>query len=495
MLERSGVWRRSSSRAETEASEVLQHIVDRLGTQELLGLRTQEAAVPKHLATDAMRRCRNANTGQDVLQTGVIKTFCLLTLTLLTVSWSMVALRGVLMPFVLAVFAMFLLEPVLLWALNPLKPFSKLSRHAARIAKVMEEQQQIAFGSDAEQSELLCGRLGLRILWKVWCVMAVAFCILMVVVVLGACTFLVVQSFTGWSAEKYASSPKLEKVLVRFNETGIKTEKILQDLLQGPLLTVVDIMSSVLSTVLLMSLFLAFLLLSAVGKFPYTNVLGFGLTAKISVQRYLKLKVLTSVAVGVLIYLLLSLLKVELAFFFGFLTFLLNHIPHVGYTLAVLAPLPLVLLDPDKTWGDFIGCVVYPLLVHQIFITVVETRLLSIKLDLHPVVVVISLAFWTLCWGAVGAILSTPMTCMLRLALREISHPLAASVEILVSGNARKAQGPSPACSRGGSWSRSTTAAASSDEPRPARFLDKASSRAEQVQVRRRSPSPGGGKE
>merc|ERR1712039_225899 len=63
---------------------------------------------------------------------------------------------------------------------------------------------------------------------------------------------------------------------------------------------------------------------------------------------------------------------------------------------------------------------------------------MGITLDLHPVVVLVSLAFWTLCWGPPGALLSTPMTCMLILGLREISHPLAASAATLLSHGRRR---------------------------------------------------------
>lgn len=423
------------SRAEDAAAEVLEHIDRHLGTREHLGLRTAAPELPRYLAQQAMRQFWWDTTGEEQLQTGMLKTLCLLSLTIITSSWTMVKLRGVVMPFVLAMCLMLILEPVLVLALNPFKPLTKWSSCARRLARSLDQQLEVGYNSVEESYLLRSGRACARILWKVWCVIAVAICIVIVVFVLGGCGYLLVKSFAGWSPSKYTDSPKLTRVLVRLNETGVEHELVIRGFMEGPVMSVVSLLGTVFSTFLLMSLFLAFLLLSAVGKFPYTKVFGLGYQAKRSVQRYLKLKVLTSAAVGLIIWALLVALEVELAFFFGFVTFLLNHIPYIGYTLAVLAPLPLVLLDPDKSWGDFAQCVIYPLLVHQIFISIVETRLLSITLDLHPVVVLLSLAFWTLCWGAVGAILSTPMTCMLRLALKETSHPLASSIVQLLGGN------------------------------------------------------------
>ncbi|HXE52345.1 MAG TPA: AI-2E family transporter, partial [Tepidisphaeraceae bacterium] len=49
-------------------------------------------------------------------------------------------------------------------------------------------------------------------------------------------------------------------------------------------------------------------------------------------------------------------------------------------------------------------------------------------LDLHPIVVLISLIFWSMIWGLAGAFLATPMTAVLKIVLEKIpaTRPLAA---------------------------------------------------------------------
>mmetsp|Transcript_38294 Transcript_38294/g.70661 ORF Transcript_38294/g.70661 Transcript_38294/m.70661 type:complete len:122 (-) Transcript_38294:16-381(-) len=72
--------------------------------------------------------------------------------------------------------------------------------------------------------------------------------------------------------------------------------------------------------------------------------------------------------------------------------------------------------------------------VHQVFSNFIEPRLLAKSLDLHPIVVLVALGFWTVCWGAVGAILSTPLTSVVRLLLMEFEHPYAVVAVGLLEG-------------------------------------------------------------
>ena len=56
------------------------------------------------------------------------------------------------------------------------------------------------------------------------------------------------------------------------------------------------------------------------------------------------------------------------------------------------------------------------------------------SLELHPVVVLMALAFWFSIWGVVGAILSIPVTAVIRIVLSHINHPYAKVVIRLLEG-------------------------------------------------------------
>jgi hypothetical protein len=57
----------------------------------------------------------------------------------------------------------------------------------------------------------------------------------------------------------------------------------------------------------------------------------------------------------------------------------------------------------------------------------IEPQLFGSAFDLHPVVVMFCLVVWSQIWGVVGAILSVPLTCCLKLALKPLTqrHPYA----------------------------------------------------------------------
>ena len=56
------------------------------------------------------------------------------------------------------------------------------------------------------------------------------------------------------------------------------------------------------------------------------------------------------------------------------------------------------------------------------------------SLELHPVVVLMALAFWFAIWGVVGAILSIPVTAVIRIVLSHSNHPYARIVIRLLEG-------------------------------------------------------------
>ena len=65
---------------------------------------------------------------------------------------------------------------------------------------------------------------------------------------------------------------------------------------------------------------------------------------------------------------------------------------------------------------------------------VVEPALFGSSLELHPVVVLLSLAFWFLVWGSAGAILSVPITAVVRIVLLHLDGPYARACLALLEG-------------------------------------------------------------
>jgi hypothetical protein len=218
---------------------------------------------------------------------------------------------------------------------------------------------------------------------------------------------------------------------------NLKIESFMPWMAQGFLVDAIDFTFTMISMAFLTLLFLAFLLASDVDMIDSDDYYGLLTKVRSSVRRYMRIKTWMALCVTVLIGLILWAMEVDLAVLFAILTFLLCYIPHVGYTIAVLAPLPLVFFDPTKTWGDFAIVFICPFIIHQFASNLIEPKLLASSLDLHPIVVLVALAFWTTVWGAVGAILSVPLTAVVRLTLLELNHPYTQPIVNLLSGRLR----------------------------------------------------------
>jgi AI-2 transport protein TqsA len=150
------------------------------------------------------------------------------------------------------------------------------------------------------------------------------------------------------------------------------------------------------------------------------------------VQRYINQMVLLSAITGILVAVILALLGVKFAAVFGFLAFLLNFIPTIGSIFATLLPLPIILLSPDLGLTQKVLAVSIPAALQIYLGNAVQPRVLGNALDLHPIVILISLIFWSMIWGLPGAFLATPVTAVLRIVLDKI--PATRPVAELLAG-------------------------------------------------------------
>jgi AI-2 transport protein TqsA len=179
------------------------------------------------------------------------------------------------------------------------------------------------------------------------------------------------------------------------------------------------------SAVILVIIFTLFILLGRRADRP-TQI---GVLSEIEdrVQRYITQMVMLSAISGIAVGIILAVCGVKFAVMFGFLAFLLNFIPTVGSIIATLLPLPVILLSPEMGPAAKILALAIPATIQIYLGNAVQPRWLGNALDLHPIVVLISLIFWGMIWGLPGAFLATPMTAVLRIVLEKIpaTRPIA----------------------------------------------------------------------
>jgi len=100
--------------------------------------------------------------------------------------------------------------------------------------------------------------------------------------------------------------------------------------------------------------------------------------------------------------------------------FLSNYIPAIGAAIGVLFPAAFGLVEFSTLWPALI--LVGGLeAIHFAVSHVVQPRMQGQSLNLDPIVVLLSLAFWGAVWGVVGAFLSTPLAVMAMAIMAEFS--------------------------------------------------------------------------
>lgn len=151
------------------------------------------------------------------------------------------------------------------------------------------------------------------------------------------------------------------------------------------------------------------------------------------VRRYIATKVAISAITGLATGLILALLGIPLAIAFGLMAFLLNFIPSVGSIVAVLLPLPIVLVDPGVTTTAAVLALILPGAVQLTLGNFLEPKIMGRSMELHPAFVLMSLVLWGMLWGVVGMFVAVPLTATFKIVLERMEHTR--PIADLIGGN------------------------------------------------------------
>lgn len=111
----------------------------------------------------------------------------------------------------------------------------------------------------------------------------------------------------------------------------------------------------------------------------------------------------------------------------GTIAFLLNYVPVLGPTAGVIMFTIVGLVMMDTVWTAFLPPALY-LLIHICEGETITPLILAGRFTLNPVLVMVSLIFWSWMWGVAGAILSTPLLAIIKIVcdridkLRPVGH-------------------------------------------------------------------------
>ena len=139
------------------------------------------------------------------------------------------------------------------------------------------------------------------------------------------------------------------------------------------------------------------------------------------VSRYLRMQVVVNTAYGLPLALGLWWIGVPGALLWGVLAGLLRFVPYLGPLVASAFPLALAFaVDPGWDMLLWVGGLV--LTLELISNNLIEPWLYGSSTGLAAVAVLLAAAFWTVLWGPVGLVLSTPVTVCLVVLGRHLPH-------------------------------------------------------------------------
>lgn len=226
--------------------------------------------------------------------------------------------------------------------------------------------------------------------------------------------------------------------LARFLEDGLGPVKFdvstaLQSLdinqVGGAALKAIGPFFGLIGKLLLVFLFLVFIVAGrgrAQMKFP--KVIGDGNASRVrgiferinsQVRKYLVIKTAISIANGLMVWIVLKAFGVDFAALFGVMAFALNFIPSIGSLMAAVARVGFAFFQFGTFWTPF-WVLVITVSLDTLLGDFIEPRVMGKGLGLSPLLVFFSLLFWGWLWGIPGMILSIPLTAMVKIVCQNV---------------------------------------------------------------------------
>ena len=305
---------------------------------------------------------------------------CLIALTFMAGTASLVTARAVLLPFILALFAYAISLPVLKWLQNKV-----------RIPKV--------------------------------------FAVLIIVLTVVS-FFMLLLAFLTTSVENFFNEASIykERLTELLNKTSfflnkwdvhLNIDTLKQEINQLPFLQILKQLTGglfgILGNLFLVLIFYLFLLAGI--KKTASNPLLTEIQKNIST--YVSIKCLISLATGLLVGIVLWFCQIELAFMFAILTIFFNFIPSLGSIIATLLPLPIVFLQYGFSWPLY-TFILLATAIQLILGQVLEPKFLGDSMDLHPATLLLGLMFWGFVLGFAGMFIAAPLTVILKIIFSRI---------------------------------------------------------------------------
>ncbi len=148
------------------------------------------------------------------------------------------------------------------------------------------------------------------------------------------------------------------------------------------------------------------------------------------VERYVWVQTMAALVISAASFALMRLTGLHNSVFWAFLIFVFAYIPILGGAIGILLPPIFALVQFGATWQPLV-LLAGAEAIHFAVGNFIAPRMQGVSLNVDPVVVVLSLAFWGAIWGVPGMFLSTPLTVVAIVVL--IQFPSTRWLAVLLS--------------------------------------------------------------
>ncbi|MFF2243529.1 AI-2E family transporter [Arthrobacter sp. NPDC058130] len=141
------------------------------------------------------------------------------------------------------------------------------------------------------------------------------------------------------------------------------------------------------------------------------------------VRRYMVATTVLGVAQGIFNWLVLVILQVPGALLWGLLSFICSFIPNIGYFIAIVPPLFFGFLTGG--WTTVVAIIVIYGGINSVIQSIIQPKYVGSAVSLSETLTFVSVLFWAVVLGPVGAILAVPLTLFVRAILLDSDPALA----------------------------------------------------------------------
>jgi AI-2 transport protein TqsA len=134
------------------------------------------------------------------------------------------------------------------------------------------------------------------------------------------------------------------------------------------------------------------------------------------IQRYIIAKILVNLGAGISIFIVCVIFKIDFPIVWALFTFLFNFIPSLGSAIALVLPVVFVLIQTGSA-GFTILLAVIIASIQTLFFNFLEPQIIGRRLNLNPLLILLSVLLWGYVWGIVGMLLSVPLTAIIKIIM------------------------------------------------------------------------------